>query len=214
MYVIFHVSLCLFTVIASSGHRLLWVMGIAHGDISFNNLMFDPKTKHAILNDFDLASTMDPGIKFPPKIGHRRTGTLIFMALDLLKDKGIDGEVARSYHHELESFVWVLLWAGLSEKGYRQKHILEWVDLSPKAVYEKKAAFLWDFESGLVEMKESGSPYHAVLSSSLLDLTKLNVLYRSADEMGGVNRGSRLLTALKDSWKVEKDKWMDYEIPL
>ncbi|KAF8068922.1 hypothetical protein FPV67DRAFT_1668972 [Lyophyllum atratum] len=36
-------------------HRVLWVNGIRHGDISLDNLMVNPRTQMGVLNDFDLA---------------------------------------------------------------------------------------------------------------------------------------------------------------
>jgi len=46
-------------------------------------------------------------------VHHRRTGTAMFMSLDLLTAKGVNGLVPRTYRHELESFAWVLLYAAL-----------------------------------------------------------------------------------------------------
>ena len=88
-------------------HRLLWVIGIAHGDVSFHNIMFNPRTKVAVLNDFDLASIMAPGAPSPPRVGFRRTGTPLFMALELLSDEA----KPQFYRHDLESCAWVLLYA-------------------------------------------------------------------------------------------------------
>jgi hypothetical protein len=51
-------------------------------DISFHNLMFENGT--GILNDFDLAAITKPGDANPPKTGHCRTGTAMFMSLDML----------------------------------------------------------------------------------------------------------------------------------
>ena len=192
--------------IFSSGHRLLWAMGISHGDISFNNLMYNPETKHGILNDFDLASVMEPGTKTPPITGHRRTGTLVFMALELLKDEGINGSVARRYYHELESFVWVLLWAGLREREYHRRDIFQWVDLTPMVIYAYKAAWIVDFRSRLEAMKTLASPYYAVLFSSL---NKLGSLALSPPENYEA-RESTLVTGFTEAWMndSEREEWM------
>lgn len=61
-----------------------------------------------ILNDFDLATIMDPGDRNPKRKGWERTGSIGFMSLDLLKHP--DGEQMRWYRHDLESFLWSLLW--------------------------------------------------------------------------------------------------------
>jgi len=88
-----------------SGHYRLWINGIHHGDISLNNLMYNvsPAGKaEGVLNDYDLASWD----KFPTT-NSDRTGTVPFMALDLL-DGGLERQIPRLYRHDAESFVWVL----------------------------------------------------------------------------------------------------------
>ncbi|KAK0449041.1 uncharacterized protein EV420DRAFT_788562 [Desarmillaria tabescens] len=99
-------------------HYLLWCIGVAHGDISINNLMYDAVTKKAILNDFDLAALMDPGDVSPQKKGWERTGTQPFIALELL-DKA-DGSVKRRYQHDLESFAWCLVWRAMDDTFPRE----------------------------------------------------------------------------------------------
>ncbi|KAI0323383.1 hypothetical protein GY45DRAFT_1264654, partial [Cubamyces sp. BRFM 1775] len=37
-------------------------------------------------------------------------GTIPFMAIDLLTEKGLDGRVAVLYRHDLEALIWVLVW--------------------------------------------------------------------------------------------------------
>ncbi|EEB92008.1 hypothetical protein MPER_09543, partial [Moniliophthora perniciosa FA553] len=93
-------------------HYLLWRIGIVHGDISLNNIMYNAATKKCILNDYDLASLMDPGTEVPDRKGFERTGTRLFMALDLLEVEGVAGQTQRRYRHDLESFYWVLVWVG------------------------------------------------------------------------------------------------------
>ncbi|KAK0204164.1 hypothetical protein DFS33DRAFT_1384418 [Desarmillaria ectypa] len=94
-------------------HYLLWCIGVAHGDISINNLMYDIITRKAILNDFDLAALMNPGDVSPQKKGWEQTGTKPFMALELLDHA--NSPVKRRYWHDLESFAWCLLWQGMSD---------------------------------------------------------------------------------------------------
>jgi Fungal protein kinase len=59
-----------------------------------------------VLNDFDLAHVR--GNERPS--GTERTGTMPFMALDLLTEDAWAGKVERLYRHDCESFAWVLLW--------------------------------------------------------------------------------------------------------
>ena len=83
----------------------MWKKGIYHGDISLENLMWDDRRKVGVLNDFDLA-------KFAGQTGasgQDNTGTLPFMALDLLSEEGLRGEIPRRYRHEAESFAWSLI---------------------------------------------------------------------------------------------------------
>jgi hypothetical protein len=85
---------------------MLWKGGIQHGDISVFNLMHRNGT--GVLNDFDLAP-LDTPSDFHPR-GFECTGTTPFLALDLLTKDAQDGKVERRYRHDLESFLWVLMW--------------------------------------------------------------------------------------------------------
>ncbi|KAJ6515151.1 hypothetical protein C8R47DRAFT_1090255 [Mycena vitilis] len=88
-------------------HYRLWHNGIEHGDISLSNLMYRKGPENTVvLNDFDLARNRDDS----SQTGQIRTGTLAFMAVQLLTAEGISGEIPRSYRHDLESFLWVTLW--------------------------------------------------------------------------------------------------------
>jgi hypothetical protein len=69
--------------------------------------MYDKKNEdHGVLNDYDLFHLKGQ----PRPSGTERTGTMPFMALDLLTDEAWDGKIMRLYRHDCESFVWVLLW--------------------------------------------------------------------------------------------------------
>jgi serine/threonine protein kinase len=97
-----------------AGHYQLWLGGIRHKDISASNLMYDKDTKDGVLIDFDLASMNKTG----EPTGMDNTGTMPFMALDLLTKRGMEGQVKRLYRHDSESFAWVLLWiCGRFEHG-------------------------------------------------------------------------------------------------
>lgn len=65
-----------------------------------------------VLNDFDLASVRseDPNDPPPGPSGSERTGTVPFMALDLLTPAALKGEGPHLYRHDLESFLWVFVW--------------------------------------------------------------------------------------------------------
>ena len=98
------------------GHLRLWMNGVHHGDISLNNLMYnlspsgEPK---GVLNDYDLASWA----KFPTT-NSDRTGTIPFMALDMLNG-GLEKRIPRLYRYDAESFVWVLTYITIVKVEYR-----------------------------------------------------------------------------------------------
>jgi hypothetical protein len=93
--------------LAVLGHYHLWVGGVEHNDISVKNLMYDKHNEdRGILNDYDLAHLRGQ----PRPKGNERTGTMPFMALDLLTDLTWKGKVKRIYRHDCESFAWVLFW--------------------------------------------------------------------------------------------------------
>ena len=90
-----------------AGHWALWRSGIEQGDVSIGNLMCDPVTKRGFLNDFDLARLSSPN-RGPSTTDN--TGTLPFLALDLLSERAFKGQVPRLYRHEAESFTWCLIY--------------------------------------------------------------------------------------------------------
>ena len=90
--------------------------GIQHGDISYNNLMYDLSAKTdepvGIVNDFDLATWVNRSTT-----NNDRTGTIPFMALDLLNG-GLDHRTPRLYRHDMESFAWVLAYITVANIEY------------------------------------------------------------------------------------------------
>ncbi|KAG2032563.1 hypothetical protein BDR03DRAFT_1094849 [Suillus americanus] len=126
-------------------HLTLWKEGVYHRDVSPGNLMWYRKNGKLIgvLNDYDLSSLANV---VGPR-GNERTGTVPFMALDLLTAKAQRGEVKHLYRHDLESFMWVFAWIFLR---YRQGVLLprglrpfdEWVILGAVACGKEKLFFL------------------------------------------------------------------------
>ena len=70
--------------------------------------------KYGVLNDFDLAAIMSVGERTPKKQGFERTGTLPFMAIDLLKYP--NGQISRWFRHDLESCMWCVVWQALAKE--------------------------------------------------------------------------------------------------
>ncbi|EEB95120.1 hypothetical protein MPER_05960 [Moniliophthora perniciosa FA553] len=109
--------------------------------------MYNTVTKKCILNDYDLATLMDPGMELPNRKGYEQTGTRPFMALDLLK---ADGVTQCRYRYDLESFCWVLVWVGACVQGGQETvpSTYEAMALaSHTQVFEKKSTLLLDFAS-------------------------------------------------------------------
>ncbi|KAI0656692.1 hypothetical protein C8Q70DRAFT_310531 [Cubamyces menziesii] len=92
-------------------HYHNWRNGVQHRDISLGNLMRRGKDEDpvcAVLNDWDLGNDAeDPNLTHT---GFEVTGTVPFMAIDLLTQGALDGKVAILYRHDLEALIWVLIW--------------------------------------------------------------------------------------------------------
>lgn len=58
-----------------------------------------------VLNDWDLAA---PEVRTSAATSAHRTGTAVFMALELLEDP--EDTPFHEYRHDLESFGWILIW--------------------------------------------------------------------------------------------------------
>ncbi len=81
-----------------------------HRDISLSNLMYEIRggSIWLILNDFDLAARVDKdGVPLQTSSTKHRTGTLPFMAVDILQNLTTAIHYLR---HDLESAFWVALW--------------------------------------------------------------------------------------------------------
>ncbi|KAJ3980241.1 hypothetical protein F5890DRAFT_1420014 [Lentinula detonsa] len=93
-------------------HRAYKNGGYLHRDISETNLMIDRNGDDAVVGvlcDWDLSSAVDDdGVVTSPNATHR-TGTYPFLATDLLAEK----PPVHLYRHDLESFFYILIWAGL-----------------------------------------------------------------------------------------------------
>jgi hypothetical protein len=75
------------------GHLALWKNGVHHrDDASASNLMHDKKD----------------GVT-----RNEHTGTVPFMARQLLSEKGLAGGIKHVYMHDVESFIWVLMCTNL-----------------------------------------------------------------------------------------------------
>ncbi|KAF8122602.1 hypothetical protein EV363DRAFT_1090508, partial [Boletus edulis] len=89
-------------------HYGLWKGTVHHRDISATNLMYYRKDGKAmgVVNDFDLSTLAGSEHEF----SNERTGTIPFMAIELLDENGQKGLVTHLYRHEVESLIWAFAW--------------------------------------------------------------------------------------------------------
>jgi hypothetical protein len=70
-----------------------------------------------VVNDFDLATWVDHSTT-----NNDRTGTIPFMAIDLL-DGGLEKRIPRLYRHDMESFSWILAYISVAKIEYKGSSI-------------------------------------------------------------------------------------------
>ena len=138
-------DICLF--IADSfhwtGHYKLWLSGVHHQDISAFNLMYKRQEDGAIVGvliDFDLAIPCGSQIT-----NTERTGTMLFMALDMLSSITDDTHPSHLYRHDAESFLWVAIWVcGTYEGGEERQDapFKDWAQGGAKLCRALKRDFL------------------------------------------------------------------------
>jgi hypothetical protein len=128
----------------ASGHYGLWTQGVYHRDISDGNLMYrkDKYTDDVIgvLADFDLSS-----LQAKTSRNTERTGTVPFMALDLLSPEALAGKVAHDYCHEAEAYFWVGVYDTACYDNGHTVHSADpaqWNSLGATAMFKEKKAYL------------------------------------------------------------------------
>ncbi|CAE7057925.1 unnamed protein product [Rhizoctonia solani] len=96
-------------------HYLLWEEKICHLDLSLRNLRLrirqvNGELKHfGVLNDWDLGDT--EGERLEPRKDLMKT--ILFTSLDLLR-LNAPGVVEQRYYHDIESFLWIMIWVFLA----------------------------------------------------------------------------------------------------
>ncbi|KDQ50883.1 hypothetical protein JAAARDRAFT_199586 [Jaapia argillacea MUCL 33604] len=122
-------------------HFRLWLNGIEHGDISLSNLMVRPSTGQGVVNDFDLAVLRKQNGDRTVS-GSERTGTIPFMALDLLSKDYFAGKICRLYRHDCESFIWVMPWVLLAKTAREQQLLKSWATYDYEFSLDRRSRFL------------------------------------------------------------------------
>ncbi|KAH7891079.1 hypothetical protein F5I97DRAFT_1977021 [Phlebopus sp. FC_14] len=77
------------------------------------------------------------------------------MALDLLTDEALRGEIQHLYEHDAESFIWVLTWISLrysNGQPIENKALDQWLIVDAVTCRKKKSDFL-DLSGGLLNNK-------------------------------------------------------------
>ncbi|KAG2034120.1 hypothetical protein BDR03DRAFT_965888 [Suillus americanus] len=133
-------------------HYTLWNHNVHHRDVSPSNIMVYWLNGQwiGVLNDYDLSS-----IKRDGPSGKERTGTVPFMAIDLLEEPGLEGKVSHLYRHDAESLVWVLVWVCLRYQGGKLlsngRLLDDWLKVDAKGCEKEKSSFLRKFRHGYTE---------------------------------------------------------------
>ena len=97
-----------------------------------------------VLNDYDVAS-----LESDSPLANERTGTIPFMALDLLENHGKKGIVKHVYRHDLESFIWVLVWLTLQYRNGEKISgpLDEWAQGNAENCLSRKCRFFFNYKS-------------------------------------------------------------------
>lgn len=103
-----------------------------------------------VLNDYDLATVMDPGRRYPEGDNYERAGTTPFMAVDLLNRRG--AKLKRWYRYDLESFTWCLSWEMLESPPR------SWSEGKLDTVYASKKSSIIVPDRLLPDVKEKWLP--------------------------------------------------------
>ncbi|CAL1712042.1 unnamed protein product [Somion occarium] len=139
---------------------------ILHRDISLSNLMYDIRdgTIYLILNDFDLSSVVDQNGEPTGATARHRTGTLPFIAVDLLHNPDSPHYV----RHDIESIFYVATWCAIklpledttvSETQRRRAQLQDWELHGAKSVARVKIEILHSDRFVKLPLSDDYAPY-------------------------------------------------------
>jgi hypothetical protein len=128
-----------------------------------------------VLNNFDLSSTRDT------PSGQECTGTVPFMALELLTEKAIECQVKHLYQHDAESFIWVLTWVCICyEDGMyigKSTKLNDWLRVDALGCRDGKSNFLTS-KPGAIPPSSSHGCISEVMESCLEVIAQHNARRR------------------------------------
>ncbi|KAG8736973.1 hypothetical protein FRC10_008686, partial [Ceratobasidium sp. 414] len=99
-------------------HNAAWER-VHHQDLSLKNLMYRKEGAEVfgVVNDWDLSYIVGG-----PKNTQSMMATIPFLSLQVLAYLASNQPIDRCYYHDLESFIWVLLWVFLFVEGGQVDH--------------------------------------------------------------------------------------------
>ncbi|KAF9261906.1 hypothetical protein L218DRAFT_960856 [Marasmius fiardii PR-910] len=155
---------------------LVTVAKIIHRDISVNNLMYCQRNdeKYGVLKDFDLACPPEEDWRTTYK---QRTGTMAFMAIDVLKPDGLPKDIWKHFAwYNLESTVYIFAWIIHRYKDGREVRYPPFEDWHQDTWESARAKSSWIHCPRL----PAPTPQYASLAPVLMALKK--VLRQGLDE--------------------------------
>lgn len=147
-----------------------------------------------VLNDWDLAIPVDrAGYENPTSC--YRTGTAMFMSLELLEKE--NRTVPHLYRHDLESFVWILIWCTFNflldgrEVAPSCLHaaVQDWMDISWTRINQAKSQFLRTYSLHLRYAAEPMKPLVKQMVGALC--SGMNKTFIRAEEDDEFDRPAR-----------------------
>jgi len=111
-------------------------------------------------------------------VHNKRTDTIPFIALNLLDDDGLASHVLRRYRHDIEPFIWVLVWMVLEEDVTAW-----WMTVDAQLSRSLRSVFLFlDYSKILQDSSKVKKGYFSIGNKVLLKL--LQWLKRLAEGFG------------------------------
>ncbi|PSR72849.1 hypothetical protein PHLCEN_2v11286 [Hermanssonia centrifuga] len=186
-------------------HDLRYKANILHRDVSCHNVMYEMHGEKVnfILIDFDNATRVDArGAPRPSTKSKHRTGTLPFMAWELIKDmanrelKGYRPRIVHVLRHDFESLFYLSLWCAITipamkdqmmKKEIYRLHIREWESGTLKSISSNKKMLCTtmgetdniDFPLECENLRPWFRRWNALLATAAMQLEqhKLNVFH-------------------------------------